>query len=114
MSTLTVVVEGNTVVRVPRAKREKRDVETREFGAFARRIVRAYGRRVADRDIEALAELVALRDAVDAAIHDAATALHGEPYSWTDIGRVLGITRQAAQMRLGKPRTTTTKETRHA
>ena len=35
-------------------------------------------------------------------IVDAVRGLHGNPYSWTDIGRALGITRQAAQMRFAK------------
>jgi hypothetical protein len=95
MATRTVKVNltGNTVAPT---------TEADKFGAFARRIVRAYGRRVADRDIEALTGLVQLRDELDAAIVDAVHGLHGNPYSWTEIGRALGITRQAAQMRFGK------------
>lgn len=73
--------------------------ESDKFGAFARRILRAYARRVGDMDIEGLAGLVALRDEVDAAIEQAVADLHGNPYSWTEIGRTLGITRQAAQQR---------------
>lgn len=99
--TATVTFADNVAAQEP-APRDRRVVETSEFGAFARRIVRAYGRRVADRDIEALAELAALRDAVDAAITDAARGLHGNPYSWAEIGRVLGITKQAAQQRFAK------------
>jgi hypothetical protein len=77
--------------------------ESDEFGAFVRRVIRAYARRVADRDIEALTGLAALRDEVDAAMREAVTGLHGNPYSWADIGRALGITRQAAQARFGQP-----------
>jgi hypothetical protein len=76
-------------------------VETEEFSDFARRILRAYSRRVADKDIEALAGLVALRDEVDRAVVQAVSGLHGDPYSWTEIARVLGITRQAAQQKYG-------------
>jgi hypothetical protein len=65
--------------------------ESDEFGAFVRRVIRAYARRVAD------------RDEVDAAMREAVTGLHGNPYSWADIGRALGITRQAAQARFGQP-----------
>lgn len=88
------IVAGNTVA----ATRTESD----EFGAFVRRIVRAYARRVGDRDIEALTGLAALRDEVDAAIVEAVKQLHGDPYSWAEIGRALGTTRQAAQMRFGK------------
>jgi hypothetical protein len=76
--------------------------ETDQFGAFARRVLRAYARRVADRDIEGLAGLVALRDEVDTAIQTAVDALQGNPYSWAEIGHVLGVTRQAAQQRYGR------------
>lgn len=90
--TVKVTLTGNTVAPT---------TEADKFGAFVRRVVRAYGRRVSDRDIEALTGLVQLRDEVDRAIVDAVRGLHGNPYSWTDIGRALGITRQAAQMRFG-------------
>jgi hypothetical protein len=78
--------------------------ETDEYGAFVRRILRAYAKRVGDKDIEALTGLAALRDEVDQALADAVAGLHGQPYSWADIGRALGITRQAAQQRYGGDR----------
>lgn len=78
--------------------------ESDEFGAFTRRILRAYGRRVADRDIEALAGLVELRGEVDAAIDTAVDGLVAAGYSYTDIGRTLGISRQAAQQRHARRR----------
>lgn len=71
--------------------------EADEFGGFVRRIIRAYGRRVADRDIEGLAGLVAARADLDDAIGTAVAGLVASDYSWADIGRVLGISRQAAQ-----------------
>lgn len=76
--------------------------ETAEYGAMVRRMVRAYGRRVADRDIEELAGLAGLRQDLDAAIQDAVDGLRAQGFSWTDVGRVLGTTRQAAQMRYGR------------
>src|SRR5215207_1672929 len=78
--------------------------EADEYGAFVRRVIRAYARRVADKDIEGLAGLAALRDEVDAAIRTAVDGLHGDPYSWADIARVLGITKQSAHDRFGPPR----------
>lgn len=78
-------------------------VETPEYAAFCRRIIRAYARRVADADDVDLAEMVAVRDAMDAAI---IAAVHGmrdqQGASWAEIGRALGVTRQAAQARFGR------------
>jgi len=77
--------------------------EADEFGAFARRIMRAYGRRVADRDIAALGGLAQLREEVDVATRNAVAALRTQGYSWADIGRELGVTKQAAQQKWGRP-----------
>jgi hypothetical protein len=87
------------------AKRRDRVVENPEFAAFARRILRAAARRVANGDVEGLAGLVALRSEVDAAIAEAIGGLRSPQwsYSWADIARVLGTTRQAAQQRYGAP-----------
>ncbi|WP_446212220.1 hypothetical protein [Micromonospora sp. IBSANI012] len=85
---------------VPRQKR--RDVvENDEFAAFARRIIRAHGRRVATGDVEALRDLTALSTVIDQAITDAVIGLRAFGYSWAEIGSRLGITRQAAQQRWG-------------
>lgn len=72
-----------------------------EFIAFTRRILRAASRRMADADPEDLADLVALRAAVDEAIDNAARGIHAQGASWADIGRAVGISRQAAQHRWG-------------
>jgi hypothetical protein len=77
-------------------------VENREFDAFARRVLRAYARRVADGDIEALPALRALESTVDTALQEAVTGLRQFGYSWAEIAARLGITRQAAQMRWGR------------
>ncbi|MEU2612656.1 hypothetical protein ABZ570_13920 [Micromonospora sp. NPDC007271] len=85
---------------VPRRKR--RDVvENDEFAAFARRIIRAHGRRVATGDVEALRDLVALSANLDDAIGEAVLGLRAFGYSWAEIGARLGISRQAAQQRWG-------------
>jgi len=78
-------------------------VETPEFAAFAGRILRACARRVGNGDVEGLAALVALRSDLDAAITEAVAGLR-QPrwcYSRSEIARVLGTTRQAAQQRYG-------------
>lgn len=71
------------------------------FAGFVKRVIRAHGRRVADADPEDLVELLELRDAVEAAIH-AAVEGQRERYSWAQIARGLGTTRQSAQMTYGR------------
>lgn len=81
----------------------RREVETDEFMAFARRIVRAAGKRVGDGDPVDLAGLVAVRrefEAIEVLAVQAMREKHG--YSWAEIGRDLGITRQAAQQFYGR------------
>jgi hypothetical protein len=77
-------------------------VENREFNAFARRIIRAYGRRVAEGDVEALPELIQLSASVDEAITNAVKGLRSYGYSWTEIADRVGMSRQAAQQRWGR------------
>jgi hypothetical protein len=70
-----------------------------EFNAFVRRVLRAYGRRVAAADVEDLAELLAVRAAVDEAIDRAVAGLREAGRSWTEIAKATGTTRQAVQQR---------------
>ncbi|RAO23049.1 hypothetical protein MED15_01444 [Micromonospora noduli] len=85
---------------LPRQRR--RDVvENDQFAGFARRIIRAHGRRVATGDVEALRDLIALSTVIDDAIGEAVIGLRAFGYSWAEIGSRLGITRQAAQQRWG-------------
>lgn len=79
-------------------------VETPEYASFCRRIIRAYARRVAQADEVDLADMLAVRDEMDAAIQAAVDGLRARGESWAYIGAGLGITRQAAQMRFGKSR----------
>ncbi|MGW5682473.1 hypothetical protein [Nonomuraea sp. NPDC003754] len=79
-----------------------RSIENTDYGAFLKRIIRAYSKRIADGDIEALADLSGVVAELDHAIAQAVTKLRAEyGYSWADIARPLGITRQAAQQRWG-------------
>jgi hypothetical protein len=91
----------HTVKPALRRKRDKRVVENDEFASFARRIMRAYARRVASGDIEALTSLRFLSSALDIATADAVQGLRAFGYSWADIASRLGVSRQAAQMRWG-------------
>ena len=91
----------NTVNHALTADTPRRPVENDEFAAFARRVLRAYARRIAVGDVDALAAMTALSAEVDTAIGQAVTGLRGFGYSWAEIGARLGITRQAAQQRWG-------------
>jgi hypothetical protein len=74
-------------------------VENDEYGAFVRRILRAYARRVGDGDVEALSLMRGLAEEIDIAITEAVKGLRACGYSWSEIGSRLGIIRQAAQQR---------------
>ena len=76
--------------------------ENDEYAAFARRVLRAYARRVATGDVEALTLMPASSAEIDTAISQAVTGLRAFGYSWAEIGSRLGITRQAAQQRWGR------------
>jgi hypothetical protein len=82
-------------------KRGRLVVENDEYAAFARRILRAYARRVATGDIEALTRMTGLADDIETAIRNAVIGLREYGYSWAEIGTRLGVTRQAAQQRWG-------------
>jgi len=84
------------------AKR-RREVETVDYLAMVRRLIRAAAKRVGDADEIELAELVELRDHLEEAITEAVTIQRVRwDRSWADIGRGLGISRQAAQQHYGR------------
>ena len=83
-------------------KRRYRVVENDEYAAFLRRVIRAYSRRVAAGDIEAIATMANLADHLEDATRQAITGLRQSGYSWADIAMRLGITRQGAQQRWGE------------
>ena len=60
--------------------------------------------RVGDGDVEELRELLALHDVLDEAIQNAVNGLRSPTYdySWWDIGRRVGMSKQAAQQRWGR------------
>jgi hypothetical protein len=93
----------NSVKPALRAKRAKRTTENGEFDAFVRRILRAYGRRVASGDVEALRALNTLQAELDATLRLAVAGLRGgdRPYSWQEIADRLGVSRQAVHLRYG-------------
>ena len=81
-------------------KRVARVRENDEYAAFAR-VLRAYARRVALGDIEALTLMVILADDLDDDTRQAIDGPRASGYSWAETGSRLGITRQAAQQRWG-------------
>jgi hypothetical protein len=92
---------ANTVNRSLTSKRVRPVIENDDYAAFTRRVLRAYARRVATGDIEALTAMTGLAADIDTAIGHAVTGLRDFGYSWAEIGSRLGITRQAAQQRWG-------------
>jgi hypothetical protein len=94
--------DGPDTVKNPLTpKRAGRVRENDEYAAFARRVLRACARRVADGDVEALTLMTDLAEEIDSAIGQAVTGLRAVGYSWAEIGSRLGITRQAAWQRWG-------------
>lgn len=87
------------------AKRPRREVETLDYIKAAERFIRSAGERVGESDEFELAELVAMRNTLEAAI---TVAVHGQRNygkSWADIGRAVGTTREAAWQRWGRDST---------
>jgi DNA-directed RNA polymerase specialized sigma24 family protein len=89
----------NTVRKNLTPKRRRRRVENDEYAAFARRVLRAYGRRIAQGDIDAITELSTLFGEVESALGSAVLGLRLLGYSWAEIGKRLGVTRQSAHER---------------
>jgi hypothetical protein len=76
-------------------------VENDAYAAFARRVIRAYARRVGSGDVEALRPMLDLARTLDDCINDAVTGLRAFGYSWAEIANRIGVTRQAAHQRWG-------------
>jgi hypothetical protein len=75
--------------------------ETSEIAAMVERMIKSYGRRVAASDDVDLARMLQVREAFDEAIAAAVVGQKEAGYSWAEIARGLGTTRQNAQMRFG-------------
>ncbi len=93
-----------------RAARTPRVVENAEYVAMVRRVLRRLGQRAGE-DPTALRDLAELAADVNAALTNAVDAARNQstpPYSWSEIGRELGVSKQAAQQRYGEPTAKTT------
>jgi len=82
-------------------RRRRRVTENDEYAAFARRVLRAWARRVAAGDIDAITDMAAAVGELEDAIRQGVAGLRGKGYSWAEIAARLGVTRQAAQQRWG-------------
>jgi hypothetical protein len=77
-------------------------VETMDYAAMMRRLLRAWGQRVVDADPEDLAELLTFRQQLDQEIGTAIARARAERgLSWADVARAAGTSRQNAQQRWG-------------
>jgi len=79
---------------------KKKTYETTDYADMMRRMMNAHGRRVADGDVEDLAELLEIQKHLSFVV---ALAVQGQREnhgrSWADIARAAGTSRQAAQKR---------------
>ncbi|WP_157081186.1 AsnC family protein [Novosphingobium naphthalenivorans] len=76
--------------------------ESSEVAAMVRRMFTALARRSADGDLEALVELDRLREPLAVATQAAADGALDREYTFGDIARAMGVSRQAVQKRFGK------------
>lgn len=81
------------------ATKTRKTYEAPDMAGFLRRIAKALVRRAAEGDLETLSAIRQVQADLDAALEQAAAAAHDAGYSWTEIGRELGISRQAARQR---------------
>jgi hypothetical protein len=79
----------------------KREYEASDMAGMFRRFARAMARRAADGELDALVVMQQARDDLDVQMVAAAQGAQAFGYSWTEIGRELGISRQAARQRFG-------------
>lgn len=86
----------------PATRRPRPERETPEVADMIRRVLRSLVKRAEAGDLDALEELVAIQRDLEAYITAAARGLHEGPgrYSYGEIGRWLGVTRQAARQRV--------------
>jgi hypothetical protein len=81
----------------------RREREAPELAGAARRMLLALARRAGQGELEALESLRDLRNESEAFLEMGVHLYRASPAlsSWAEIGRLLGITRQAAQQRFG-------------
>lgn len=79
---------------------------TEEYAKFAMRMLRSYGRRAKEGevDIDALTQLADIQRQLDDQMAETVLALRAQGFSWDQIGQALGMTRSAAYKKfVGRP-----------
>lgn len=102
---LATIQRAVKATRAPKPKRARREYESPDIAAFLRRQGRGLVKRAGTGDLEALSALLDSIAALEVAAGEAARALvdpKGPAYSWGEVGREVGMTRQAARQRWGK------------
>jgi hypothetical protein len=74
-------VNDSTVNNALTSNRRRNLVENDEYAAFARRIIRAYSRRIGTGDVEALTDLAIISAEIDRAFQTAIDGLRAQGYS---------------------------------
>lgn len=77
--------------------------ETHDYAAMMGRMLRAYARRVGAGDLHDLTALASFAEDAETALREAVWAQRAAGRSWAEIGRALGVSRQAAHKRFGDP-----------
>jgi hypothetical protein len=84
-----------------RRRRELREVETMDYAAMLRRLVRRYGERLTDADYPDLADAIEVAQELDAAIR-AGVQAQADRDSWAQVALGLRMTRQGAWRRFAR------------
>jgi hypothetical protein len=87
--------------------RNRREYEIDEYADMVARVLTAYGKRVAQADVEDLGRFAQVLDAAEADLRRSVLGLRAAGVTWAEIGRGLGTTRQAAQQRFGRRKAST-------
>jgi hypothetical protein len=98
---LAVIAVRQALTLPKRAKRARRAVETLDFVATVKRLVRRAGVRVADADEHELRALMSLQETLDEALQVAVDGQRSIGRSWAYIGDAAGMKRQSAFERWG-------------
>ena len=83
-------------------KRPRRERETPEYADMVERMILAYGRRVGEGDVEELPRMIDMHRVLEEALDRAVVGLREFGYSWGEIAKRTGTSRQAAQQRWGR------------
>lgn len=86
-----------------RPKRAKRTKENPEYMQGLNAMIRQLEIRVGTQgDLEGLTDVVALHEVVDQVTSAIVDRLREHGFPWSEVGRVLGISKQAAQQKYGR------------